>query len=313
MITDFEDFCLHMYCMVDDIWQQVEHLFKRPGPSPQCSDSELIAMVLIGECRGWDVETELLSNWASYRHLNLFPHIPSQSRFNRRRRNLAQGFNLLRRIALASLDIACDRQCVLDALPVEVIGFHLVPGSRRLREWLNEGAAFGRACTKKRTMFGYKLHLLTTLGGAILDFELVGANVPDHQAGASLLGGHSHLDVVADKGFIDQHLAEQLRCHNDITLMTLPRRNQKHHPHNQMPAFVQQLVSSLINSARAIVETVNGQLTEQFNIEITHAYTLSGLAARLHSKLAAHTLCLCINRLLGKADLLHIKHLAFSI
>ena len=313
MIADFEDLCLHMYCMVDDIWKRVSHLFSRPGPSPECSDSELMTMVLIGECRGWDVETELLSNWTSYRHLNLFPRIPSQSRFNRRRRNLSEAFNLVRRIILTNLDLAHDRQCVLDALPVEVIGFHLVPGSTHRSEWLSNGATFGRVCTKKRTIFGYKLHLLTTLGGALLDFELVGANVPDQEAGASLLGGHSHLDVVADKGFIDQYLAEQLRCDNDITLITLPRRNQKHHSLNQMPVFVQQLVTSLINSARQIVETVNGQLTEQFNLEVTHAYTFSGLCARLHSKLAAHTLSIYINRFLGKADFLHIKQLAFPI
>jgi hypothetical protein len=313
MITDFEDFCLYMYCMIDDIWKQLAHRFKRPGPVPECSDSELMTMVMVGGCKGWDQETELLSNWASYRHLNLFPHIPSQSRFNRRRRNLTQAFNLVRRIALAKLDIAGDRQCVLDALPVEVIGFHLVPGSGRRSQWLSNGAAFGRVCTKKRTIFGYKLYLLTTLGGAILDFELVAASVPDTEAGASLLGGHTHLDVVADKGFIDAYLAQQLSYDNDITLITLPRRNQKSHPHSQMPVFVQQLVSTLINTTRQIVETVNGQLTEQFNVEVTHAYTLLGLCARLHSKLAAHTLCLCINRMIGKADFLQIKELAFPI
>lgn len=177
MITHFEDFCLLMYCMVDDIWKGVSHHFKRPGPEPECSDSELIAMVLIGECRGWDMETELLSNWASYRHLNLFPRIPTQSRFNRRRRNLSEGFNLVRRIALAGLGLAQDRQCVLDALPVEVIGFHLVLGSHRRGEWLSAGAAFGRVCTKKKTIFGYKLHLLATLGGAVIAFELVSANI----------------------------------------------------------------------------------------------------------------------------------------
>jgi Transposase DDE domain len=272
-----------------------------------------MTMVLIGECRGWDAESELLSNWASYRHLNLFPHLPSQSRFNRRRRNLSEAFNLVRRIALANLDLAHDRQCVLDSLPIQVIGFHLVPGSCRRAEWLSNGAAFGRVCTKKQTIFGYKLHLLTTLGGAILDFELVGANVPDHEAGASLLGRHSHLDVVADKGFIDEYLAEQLRYHNDVNLITLPRRNQKRHPIIRMPVFVQQLVSDLINSVRQIVETVNGQLTEQFNIEVTHAYTFWGLCTRLHSKLAAHTLSICINRLLGQAGFLHLKQLAFPI
>jgi hypothetical protein len=51
MIPDFDDFCLWMYVVVDDIWLQVSPLFKRLGPLPECSDSELVAMTLIGECR----------------------------------------------------------------------------------------------------------------------------------------------------------------------------------------------------------------------------------------------------------------------
>ena len=52
MIDDFDDFCLWMYVIVDDIWQQIAPMFKRPGPKPGCRDSELITMVLVGECRG---------------------------------------------------------------------------------------------------------------------------------------------------------------------------------------------------------------------------------------------------------------------
>ena len=37
------------YVIVDDVWQQIEFLSKQPGPSPKYSDSELIAMVPIGE------------------------------------------------------------------------------------------------------------------------------------------------------------------------------------------------------------------------------------------------------------------------
>ena len=52
MITEFEDFCTWVFVVVDDIWEQIAPFFKRPGPAPVCSDSELIAMALIGECRG---------------------------------------------------------------------------------------------------------------------------------------------------------------------------------------------------------------------------------------------------------------------
>jgi hypothetical protein len=70
-------------------------------------------------------------------------------------------------------------------------------------------------------------------------------------------------------------------------------------------------VEHLINSVRQIIETVNGQLTEQFNIETNHAHTFWGLCTRLHTKLAAHTLCIYLNRLLGNPNFLQVKALAF--
>jgi hypothetical protein len=62
-----------------------------------------------------------------------------------------------------------------------------------------------------------------------------------------------------------------------------------------------------------MIETVNGQLSEQFHLQVNHAHTFYGLCARLYTKLAAHTLCIYINRLLGEPDFLQIKSLAFPI
>ena len=60
MITHLDDFCLWVHVLVDDMCQVLKTHLRRPGPKPACSDSELIAICLIGECLGWDVETELL-------------------------------------------------------------------------------------------------------------------------------------------------------------------------------------------------------------------------------------------------------------
>lgn len=300
MITDFEDFCLWIYVLVDDLWKQLKPAFHRPGPRPKCSDSELIAMVLIAECKGWDLETEALSHWNEHR--NLFPKIPTQSRFNRRRRALYQAFELIRHTVLGLLDLSQDSQCAIDSLPVPVVQFHLVPGSTG--DWATHGAAFGQVCSKKQTIFGYKLHLLVTLSGVILDYTLAPANVPDLQVGEEMLQEHSGLDVIGDKAYINQSTAEELRTDNDIRLITQPRRNQK----RQLPREV----TRIFNSARQIVETVNGQLAEQFHVETNHAHTFWGLCTRLLSKLAAHTLCIYINRLLGNPNPLQIKQLAFA-
>lgn len=67
----------------------------------------------------------------------------------------------------------------------------------------------------------------------------------------------------------------------------------------------------LHNHFRQIVETVNGQLAEQFSIEENYAHGFWGLVSRIYTKLTAHTLCIYLNQLLGKSDLLQIKALAF--
>ena len=57
-----------MYVVVDDIWQQLAPRYRRAGPDPtSCSDSELITIALVSECRGWDRETHLVAEWQPYR------------------------------------------------------------------------------------------------------------------------------------------------------------------------------------------------------------------------------------------------------
>lgn len=300
MITSFEDLCLWTYVLIDDCWHQLAPLDRRPGPRSIWSDAELITMAVIGECKGWHEETVLLSEWAQHR--DLFPHQPSRTRFNRRRRSLHGAINELRRLLLASLDFAQDRQCVLDSLPIPVIRFHLVPKAAHAY-WQTYGACFGKVPSKSITIFGYKLYLLVTQNGVILDFVLAPANVLELQAGTELLDEHTDLLVRGDKAFLSAPIQERLLAENRLCLRTLPRSNQSQQlPLAQVRAF---------NAARQIIETVNSQLAEQFGIEVNHAQSFAGLTARLITKLTAHTVCLFLNRLLGATNLLQIKTLAF--
>jgi hypothetical protein len=302
MIAEFDDFCLWAYVTVDELYARLPAAYKPSrGPLPGCSDGELIAMALVGECRGWRQETTLLRCWRE--RPDLFPVVPERSRFNRRRRDLAEAINALRQSVLAVLDVAHDRQCAIDSLPVPVMQFHRVPAAASAAEWRAAGAAFGKVPTKKQTIFGYKLHLLVTLGGVIRDFALAPANEGDLAVGAALLREHAALAVIGDKAYISAPLAAELRTGHDVALLTVPRRNQRH----QLPAPT----ARLRNGARQIVETVNGQLTAQFGLAAHQAHTLRGLCARLYTKLAAHTLCLYLNRLLGATDWLQIQTLAF--
>ena len=157
--------------------------------------------------------------------------------------------------------------------------------------------------SKQQTIYGYTLHLRLTLGGVILDFELAPANVSDLVVGEELLLEQTDLTVYGDKAYSSQAVHAELQTLRRVRLVTVPRSNQR----IQVPEIVRQA----INAARQIVETVNDQLTEQFNVERNHAHTFWGLCTRLYTKLTAHTLCIYLNRLLGNAEFLQIKHLAF--
>jgi hypothetical protein len=301
MIASFEDFCLWMYVLIDDLWPQVAPADPRPGPPPSGSDTELLTMVLVGECCGWEVETELVSQWGHHR--DLFPVIPERSRFNRRRRNLLAATNDLRRVVLASFDLAYDRQCAIDSLPLPVMHFHLVPSSSAKADWQAAGAAYGYVASKRQHIFGYKLHLLVTLGGVIRDFALAPANLTDLVVGEALLATHHDLDTLGDKAYVSRPVAELLLDEATVRLLTIPRRNQR----DQTGAEH----ATLHGRLRAIIETVNDQLVAQFGIERNHAHTLWGLCARLYSKLTAHTLCQWLLWQRGVADWRCIKALAF--
>ena len=299
MIAHFDDFCLWVYVLVDDMCKELELQLRRSGPEPDCRDSELIAICLIGECLGWDVETELLSHMQA--HQDKFPILPEQSRFNRRRRNLMWIINEMRRMMLARMELIWDEQCVVDSLPIPVVQFHLAPQSRG--DWPAHGANYGHVSSKKMTIFGFKLHMLITIGGLILDFELAPASVGDLAIGRELLQEHHNRIVIGDKAYVSAPVADELWQNNRIRLLTKPRNNQR----KQISASARRLY----NSVRQIIETVTSQLSAQFSIETNHAHTFWGLCAPIYTKLTAHTLCIYINRLLGVHDYLQIKKLAF--
>ena len=139
----------------------------------------------------------------------------------------------------------------------------------------------------------------------ILDFLLAPANVNDLEAGAELLAKHRDLLVLGDKAYLSAPVAADLLATNAITLLTVPRKNQR----VQIPPAL----AALHTRWRQLVETVNGQLAQHFGIEENKAHSFDGLRARRSSQLTAHTFAIYLNRCLGNPDPLRIKGLAFPI
>jgi len=95
---------------------------------------------------------------------------------------------------------------------------------------------------------------------------------------------HDNHIVLGDKAYASAPVAEELRQHNRIRLLTKPRNSQI----KLFSASVRRLYSSV----RQIFESVTSQLSAQFSIDTNHAHTFWGLCGGLNTKLTAHTLCI---------------------
>jgi Transposase DDE domain len=292
MIQTFEDLCTYAYVTVDELFQaSVLPHDHRAGPRSTFSDSEVITLTLVAEIVGLDAETVFL-DYVARNHRALFPLLPDRSRYNRRRRALGEATNTIRRQLLSFLLalLPPDERplCVLDSLPVPVVGFHHARGRHRWDGW----ATYGYNATKQQTISGFKLHLLTTADGMIADFALAPAHLTDGSFTDQLLRDKTEVLVLGDKAYLNALLQGELQALQGVRVLTPQRSNQ----HEQLPDALSRLVCHF----RQMIETINSQLAGQFNIETNKAKCLSGLIARLQAKLAAHTLGLYLNVITGQ-------------
>lgn len=78
---------------------------------------------------------------------------------------------------LSQLELFRDERCVLDSLLNPVVQFHLA--LRWRDDWPAHGANHGHVSSKKMTIFGFRPHMLNTIGGLVLSFEFAPARIGD--------------------------------------------------------------------------------------------------------------------------------------
>ncbi len=292
MIGNFVDRCTYVYVVTDEVYQRVVAPYDtRPGPRSGFSDSEVLTVSIVAALVGLDAETRCLASLRR-NHPALFPLLPERSRYNRRRRQLAEPTNRIRGAVMARLwrvlEAEGRNRCAIDSVPVPAGGF---PHARHAHRWYGE-ADYGRVASKKLTIYGFKLHLLISASGLVLDCALVAANEADGTLAEQLLIDKAGLTVLGDKGYINGPLHQLLAARNAVAVLTPRRKNQR----EQLPTAL----TRAINHARQIIETVNSQLVGQCNLQRNRAKSVCGLATRVHAKLAAHTLGLYLNHLAGR-------------
>ena len=277
---------------------------RRPGPTPNCPDADILTVAWLLEYIGEDSEN------SGYRRIKaelktVFPGLPERSRFNRRRRNLSTASEVIRQ-ALTNCLPKAD-VFIVDSFPIPVCDFKRANASKSDFKWADGTgtlATYGNCATKSLgTFFGFRGTLITTANGVPIDFGITSANRDDRDVLPLLAERGEYPIVLGDKGYISQQLqAELIETQATVLLPTL-KRNQK----QQYPESFRKLQVRM----RRRIETTIGQLTEQFHVSRVRALKHWGLLTRMSNKFGSCLLGAFVNQCLGR-PLMKLKDLVLA-
>jgi hypothetical protein len=277
----WEDIITTWFVLVDDAYQRIIVRRGRPlrnsGPAPQFTDSEVITVSLIIET--FFHGNEELGYEFVYQYLQkMFPQLLDLDRFNARRRELVGVIEWIRcDLRNQQLD-RTDNLRLVDSAPVTVVTY--TRGSRCTSVVGNEH--FGVVTSKKGKVYGFRLHVTTTVNQLIDEWVLAPASVPDPKVLDELVLDCRDLVLIGDKIYNDAELEDRLWRKRGILLLPLRKDNQK----QQWAEGVQKVLGHF----RHNVETVFSVLTTVFNVERPRGRTYAGYIVRVATCVLAHTL-----------------------
>lgn len=283
----WEDVFTAWFVVIDDLYQALyaHGRIRERGPRPRFTDSEVITVGMICDTFFGGKE-ELTLSFIRQHYLPLFPGLLEQSRFNRRRRALCLVTEELRRRLSARLISPTDKLRLVDTAPIPVCTYMRSSRCQTVR-----GAEYCSVMPSKRAkLFGFRLHVSASWDMVVEDWTLAPASFRETTVLESLLVERSGLTVAGDQGFLSHRLRDQLEHSRQIQLLTAPQRRHR----------VQWSKASrqLLNRVRRRVETALSVLNTVFHLEQPGSRSLTGLIARIATRILAYTISFVTVKLL---------------
>ena len=234
------------------------------------SDESLLVLLLL------QAELRIKSQHHFHRICQLFPcgRLLERSRFNRRSRQLIWLLQLIRQ---AMNDQApSNNMVIMDSFPLP-----LCQSVRNHRASIFEGVAdIGYNASKHQWFYGFKVYMLVTLSGYILNYIVTSASVHDIKAVEDLLEGCQQSVILADLGYLSQALKDRLKQRGYHLWTPLRQNMEGASQHNNWRLL----------AMRRTIETRFSELCALFDMEHTFARGVAGLQLRIEQILLAYHL-----------------------
>src|ERR1700759_3598424 len=247
------------------------------------TDAEVVTLCVAQAVMGISSDREFLAV-ARRRLSDLFPRLPLQPGWHKRRRRLTDTIEWLIGVFAADSPGSVDDVVLLDSTPVEC--GRSVETARRSE--LADACGYGYCRSHSRWFWGMRLHLCCAPDGTPRASILAPADQPEREVALRLLpmALHGGEQIVGDKGYAGKEFAEEVEARFAAEMLRPSRKDEPDGPVH-------------LAMIRQRIESVFWTLKDRLGLERHRARTLAGLPARVASKLLALAAGVWVNTLLG--------------
>jgi Transposase DDE domain len=279
MDADLDTLCIAVYCTADDL------LPEKPGNARRrVTDAEVVTLCVAQAIMGIPSDRRFLAV-ARKRLRHLFPQLPAQPGYFKRRRRLADTIEWLMHVFASRSPGSEDHVLLVDSTPVECAR------SRETvkRSALADAADYGYCTSHSRYFWGFRLHAIFARDGTPRALTLVSPKRDEREVALGLLarthreGGET---LIGDKGYAGREFAQAV-SDLDATILR-PRRKDEpgEGPH--------------LAPIRQRIESIFWTCKDLLTLERHGARTLAGLRERILQRFLCLAAAITLNHQLGR-------------
>jgi hypothetical protein len=279
MDADLDTLCTVIYCTADDLLPEARRNARR-----KVTDAELVTLCVAQAIMGIPSDRRFLAV-AARRLVHLFPVLPSQPAYWKRRRRLADAIEWLMGVFAERSPGFRDDLLLVDSTPVPCAA------SRETvkRSALGEAAGYGYCAAHSRLFWGFRCHLLAAPHGTPRAFCLADPARGEREVALELLKRTRRAAscvLVCDKGYAGRDFAADAAEMRVLVVRPARADEPGHGPH--------------LAPIRQRIESIFWTCKDLLTLERHGARTLGGLRERVLQRFLCLAACISLNHRLGR-------------
>lgn len=279
MDADLDSLCTAVYCTADDL------LPEPPGNARRMvTDAEVVTLCVAQAVMGIPSDRRFLK--VARKQLgHLFPALPDQPGYFKRRRRLADTIEWLMSVFASQSPGWRDDLLLVDSTPVECAR------SRETvkRSALADAADYGWHTSQHRFFWGFRLHALFAPDGTPRAFSITSPKRDERDVALELLARcnrHGGETLLGDKGYAGREFARAVQ-ELDATIVRPSRKDEPTRGPHLAPI-------------RQRIESIFWTCKDMLTLERHGARTLAGLRERVLQRFLALAACVSLNHQLHR-------------